>query len=72
MQNRRDYKSLDEMAQYEGVEKVLEFLAYKPTEVGGVYRHTKMKTVPYIVTKSPLIYRNSTNLQNNVYTKRVP
>lgn len=46
------YKNLDDMAADLGVEKVLEFLAHSPTEVDGVYRHTMMKTVPYIVKRS--------------------
>lgn len=57
MERRRDYKSLDEMAQHEGVERVLEFLAHRPTEIDGVYRHTEMKSVPYIVKHSDHIYK---------------
>lgn len=69
--NRREYKSLDEMAQYEGVYAVLDFLAYNPTvimEKGGKshYRHTIMETVPFTVKKSgdpdPTWFKPSGNL----------
>jgi hypothetical protein len=49
MQTDRDYENLDEMARAEGVEAVLKFLAYRPTMIGGIYRHTRMPIVPFIV-----------------------
>lgn len=48
-QKRRQYKSLEEFVAEEGVEAMLAFLAYNPTTIGDKYRHTQMKTVPYIV-----------------------
>lgn len=55
---RRNYESLDDMAKEEGIISVLEFLSYNPTIIlnseqgDGVYRHTKMKIVPFKVTKT--------------------
>jgi hypothetical protein len=49
---RRDYKSLDEMAQNEGVIAVLEFLAHHPTMISGIYRHTQIPIVPFEVKKN--------------------
>lgn len=63
---RRDYKSLDEMAQAEGVERVLDFLSNSPTVIGDYYRHTDMKTVPYIVRKSESYYVKYRAAQNPV------
>jgi len=53
------------MARFEGVERVLEFLSRNPSVIGNVYRHTDMKTVPYIVTKLDSYYLRNQNLQNN-------
>lgn len=50
-EKRRNYASLDEFAKEEGIETVLEWLSRSPTEVDGVYRHTKMKTVNYTIKK---------------------
>jgi hypothetical protein len=50
-EKRRNYASLDEFVKEEGIETVLEWLSRSPTEVDGVYRHTKMKTVNYTVKK---------------------
>ena len=50
-EKRRNYTSLDEFVKEEGIETVLEWLSRSPTEVGGVYRHTKMKTVRFTVKK---------------------
>lgn len=50
---RSQYKSLDEFARKEGVEAVLSFLAYNPTQVGGFYRHTQMPVINgYRVSKN--------------------
>lgn len=48
-EKRRNYTSLDEFVKEEGIETVLEWLSRSPTQVGGVYRHTKMKTVKYTI-----------------------
>ena len=45
------YKSLDDMAREEGVAAVLSFLATQPTIVGGLYRHTNMPVLPFIVRR---------------------
>jgi len=51
-EKRRNYTSLDEFVKEEGIETVLEWLSRSPTQVGGFYRHTKMKTVNYVVKQS--------------------
>ena len=51
-EKRRNYTSLDEFVREEGIETVLEWLSRSPTQVGGVYRHSNMKTVKYTVKKS--------------------
>ena len=51
-EKRRNYNSLDEFVKEEGIETVLEWLSRSPTEMGDFYRHTKMRTVNYIVKKS--------------------
>lgn len=56
-EKRRNYESLDEFVKEEGIETVLEWLSHSPTQIGMStgeyhYRHTKMKAVKYIVTKS--------------------
>jgi hypothetical protein len=55
-EKRRNYTSLDEFVKEEGIETVLEWLSRSPTEIvtenERVYRHTKMKSVNYIIKKS--------------------
>jgi hypothetical protein len=48
---RTQYRSLDDFAKEEGLQAVLNFLAYQPTVVDGYYRHTQMPVLPYNVTK---------------------
>lgn len=77
MQRRRDYKSLDEMANCEGVERVLEFLSNSPTCISNidgsymVYRHTDMKVLPYIVRKSPTYYKQPNDQPNSQQNKQL-
>ena len=54
-EKRRNYTSLDEFVKEEGIETVLEWLSCSPTQINGIYRHTKMKTVSYIVKKPDTI-----------------
>lgn len=54
-EKRRNYISLDEFVKEEGIETVLEWLSRSPTQINGIYRYTKMKTVNYIVGKSNTI-----------------
>lgn len=52
---RSQYKSLGEFAREEGIEAVLSFLSYNPTQVNGVYRHTQMPVINgYRVTKNTI------------------